>query len=317
MEMVNRYSNAGSYRYGVNGQEKSNEVKGEGNSYNAEFWEYDSRIGRRWNLDPKPSVGISEYSTFLDNPILLNDPFGDSSYPTPAGGKIELSRQPETFNGIPVTVANSSRVIQPAAGTVKSFLSGSTRFVAKFNKKDGQFIGYYNASNLDQSFESYISDRRDEAIKAMKEEKAIAYFESIGIWEKNLSEDQAKRHLVGLGIGVSLPNAIFRPAAAGVKAIGSIKISVYRVYGEGSSMYGKSYSLINPKYIPFYRKLAGLPDLNSGQYLLKGSIPLRDIRVGRWFASPLDGNVGGLPIELYQDYNQLGNPVNIILKKTF
>ena len=135
----------------------------------------------------------------------------------------------------------------------------------------------------------------------MKEEKAIAYFESIGIWEKNLSEDQAKRHLVGLGIGVSLPNAIFRPAAAGVKAIGSIKISVYRVYGEGSSMYGKSYSLINPKYIPFYRKLAGLPDLNSGQYLLKGSIPLRDIRVGRWFASHLDGNVGGLPIELYQD----------------
>lgn len=52
-------------------------------------------------------------------------------------------------------------------------------------------------------------------------------------------------------------------------------------------MYGKSYSLINPKYIPFYRNFAGLPNANSGQYLLKGSIPLRDINVGRWFAAPL------------------------------
>ena len=40
------------YRYGFNGQEKDNEVYGEGNSYTAEFWEYDPRLGRRWNCDP-------------------------------------------------------------------------------------------------------------------------------------------------------------------------------------------------------------------------------------------------------------------------
>jgi hypothetical protein len=101
------------------------------------------------------------------------------------------------------------------------------------------------------------------------------------------------------------------------KGAGSLKIPIYRVYGEGASMYGKSYSLINPKYVPFYRNFAGLPNVNSGQYLLKGSIPLRDIKVGRWFAAPLDGNTGGLPFELYQNYNQLINPANVILKKTF
>jgi len=40
------------YRYGFNGQEKTDELKGSGNHYTAEFWEYDSRLGRRWNVDP-------------------------------------------------------------------------------------------------------------------------------------------------------------------------------------------------------------------------------------------------------------------------
>ena len=63
------------YRFGFNGQEKDNEV-GQG-IYTAEFWEYDARIGRRWNLDPKPVIGISDYSCFEGNPIFFNDPLGD------------------------------------------------------------------------------------------------------------------------------------------------------------------------------------------------------------------------------------------------
>jgi len=36
------------YRYGFNGMEKDDEVNNsEGTSYTAEFWKYDSRIGRR------------------------------------------------------------------------------------------------------------------------------------------------------------------------------------------------------------------------------------------------------------------------------
>jgi len=69
----------GGYRYGFNGQEKSDEIKGEGNSYTAQFWEYDPRIGRRWNLDPKPMVGWSEYSAFNNSPILYTDPLGDTT----------------------------------------------------------------------------------------------------------------------------------------------------------------------------------------------------------------------------------------------
>ena len=70
---------ASKYRYGFGGQEKSDEIKGAGNSYTAEFWEYDPRVGRRWNTDPKPTVGMSPYSAFKGNPILNIDPLGDTT----------------------------------------------------------------------------------------------------------------------------------------------------------------------------------------------------------------------------------------------
>ena len=68
----------GEYRFGFNGQEKDDEISGTtGANYTATFWEYDARVGRRWNLDPKPVIGISEYACFGNNPIWYSDPLGD------------------------------------------------------------------------------------------------------------------------------------------------------------------------------------------------------------------------------------------------
>lgn len=65
------------YRFGFNGQEKDNEVSGTGNTMTAEFWEYDARLGRRWNNDPKSFAYLSTFSCFGNNPILMTDPNGD------------------------------------------------------------------------------------------------------------------------------------------------------------------------------------------------------------------------------------------------
>ena len=65
------------YRFGFNGQEKDNEIAGPGNHNTALFWEYDTRTARRWNLDPKPHIGISDYSVLGNNPIFNVDPNGD------------------------------------------------------------------------------------------------------------------------------------------------------------------------------------------------------------------------------------------------
>ena len=80
MMMQGRSFSSSGNRYGFNGQEQDNEIKGEGNSYGAEFWEYDSRSGRRWNVDPKPNPSISNYATFANNPIFNIDVLGDTTY---------------------------------------------------------------------------------------------------------------------------------------------------------------------------------------------------------------------------------------------
>jgi len=71
-------SGADAYRYGFGGQEKDDEIYGEGKSYTAEFWQYDSRLGRRWNGDPMAwkFPWMSTYATFANNPIRFVDPDG-------------------------------------------------------------------------------------------------------------------------------------------------------------------------------------------------------------------------------------------------
>lgn len=78
--MPARKFDAGSlYRYGFNAQERLIEIDPGGNNNTAEFWQYDARLARRWNIDPKLTTGLSSYSTFGNNPIWMTDPQGDTS----------------------------------------------------------------------------------------------------------------------------------------------------------------------------------------------------------------------------------------------
>ncbi|WP_276529181.1 RHS repeat domain-containing protein, partial [Tenacibaculum maritimum] len=52
MLVPNRHGQADSYRYGFQGQEKDDEVKGEGNSINYRFRMHDPRVGRFFAVDP-------------------------------------------------------------------------------------------------------------------------------------------------------------------------------------------------------------------------------------------------------------------------
>jgi len=49
-----------------------------GSSYTSDYWQYDSRLGRRWNVDPMTAkyAGQSPFSAFNNNPIYFNDPLG-------------------------------------------------------------------------------------------------------------------------------------------------------------------------------------------------------------------------------------------------
>jgi hypothetical protein len=73
------------YRFGFNGQEKVNEIAGVGNHNTAEFWEYDTRLGRRWNLEPliKEMPWLSPYSVLENNPNIYIDKDGDAPFLIP------------------------------------------------------------------------------------------------------------------------------------------------------------------------------------------------------------------------------------------
>lgn len=82
----------GSYRYGFNGMEKDDEIKGEGNSYTTLFRQYDSRLGRWLSRDPLATEypWQSPYISMDGNPISLNDPFGNSTHTDENGNVVAV-----------------------------------------------------------------------------------------------------------------------------------------------------------------------------------------------------------------------------------
>lgn len=86
MEMPGRKGGTG-YRFGFNGMEKDDEVKGSGNSYTTEFRQLDPRIGRWLSLDPLMAKfpHQSPYVSFDNSPILVVDPTGLSGKKTNQG----------------------------------------------------------------------------------------------------------------------------------------------------------------------------------------------------------------------------------------
>jgi RHS repeat-associated protein len=70
------------YRFGFNGMEKDNELKGIGNSLDFGARMYDSRLGRWLSLDPLAAkyTWLSPYNFCGNNPIFFVDPNGKAIY---------------------------------------------------------------------------------------------------------------------------------------------------------------------------------------------------------------------------------------------
>ena len=78
--MPSRSFSASSYKYGFNGKEKDDEVKGEGNSLDFSGRMLDTRLGRWLTIDPKSSKypSMSPFVGFANNPNYYIDPGGET-----------------------------------------------------------------------------------------------------------------------------------------------------------------------------------------------------------------------------------------------
>ena len=75
----NRHGSSNSYKFGFNGKEMDNELKGEGNSYDFGDRMLDPRIGRWFAPDKMEGKypSMSTYNAFADNPMFFIDPDGN------------------------------------------------------------------------------------------------------------------------------------------------------------------------------------------------------------------------------------------------
>jgi hypothetical protein len=150
------------YRYGFNSIEKADEISGAGNHYTAEFGEYDPRLGRRWNLDPKPTIGVSDYSMFLNNPIYYNDIKLDTPSHKPQTGKCETCKDNTLENGDYVSdVQHQTYAVTVGNVSQKDFDKVRTTFLHDPGQITNNSWATYDLIDRDGSFGASAGDHID------------------------------------------------------------------------------------------------------------------------------------------------------------
>ncbi len=139
------------YRYGFNGMEKDDEVKGEGNSYDFGARMYDSRLGRWLSRDGMEAayVPISTYSFALNNPIILIDNDGNIIYDS-KGNLVTINQQSDgtvTFNeGIAEDTKHVLQILQESQNGMDILLD-MDKSQSKINVKEETAVFYALRSN--------------------------------------------------------------------------------------------------------------------------------------------------------------------------
>jgi RHS repeat-associated protein len=106
-----KYSALDNYRYGFNGKENDNEVKGEGNQQDYGMRIYDPRLGRFLSVDPltKDYPMLTPYQFASDNPIALIDVDGlEGAPPKPKENGSNENQTITTNNGAPICPSDAT-----------------------------------------------------------------------------------------------------------------------------------------------------------------------------------------------------------------
>jgi RHS repeat-associated protein len=108
----------GAYRYGFNGMEADDEMKGEGNSYDFGARMLDPRIGRWLSRDAKADiyVPISPYAYAGNSPIQYMDPNGEEVI-------ITITKGTDECNNIVYNITLTAKIYLTGSGVTEEFIN--------------------------------------------------------------------------------------------------------------------------------------------------------------------------------------------------
>ena len=217
-----RSGNIAGYRYGFNGQEKDDEVYGDGKSMNFEFRMYDARLGRWWGVDPLQMKypDLSPYSFVANNPILFIDMNGkeiwvgniqyqppqkrDAAYVEAMSKSDDFTRQ--TFEALDFL---HSEGVENGVNRVQNLVETNTRLTIQ-EKTDYLGFSGYNPENKTLSYSADIAVEMDDG---QKMPAVVTLAHELDHAEKSIVAYDKYEQAVAAGLPSSETDELFSKAA--------------------------------------------------------------------------------------------------------
>ena len=155
-----RIVNTGDFRYGFQGQEHDDEVKGEGNSVNFKYRMHDSRLGRFFAVDPLADKfsSMSPYNFCNDNPVYFVDLDGQAPVPPKNVIYYSMVKQADGSYSRKVIYRSSMLNVRSNNAVFRNTETGIEYPIenATYLEQDAAAIGVYTYWNVDGSIKRQV-----------------------------------------------------------------------------------------------------------------------------------------------------------------